>query len=209
VFGVSRFKDKVAVVAGAEHALGAALCQRLAGFGAVVVALGWDGEGLHHLAKLAPTRIEPLTLRNGRRDVYQLLQEAWASEPIDLYIDAAPLCPEDAKSAPRPDFLRSAGVAAALAAGLRAGAARAVIAVPEAPHHPPRPEEQARTAGYGVLVERFNTDCAPARFMGLRVPGPPFDWTDAACVSAGDAILMLCHPVSRGLRSGVVIDWAA
>ncbi len=205
MFGVSRFRDKVAVIAGAEHPLGAALTHRLAAFGATVVAMGRSDDQLMALASPFPARIEPLALRPGRRDVLALLQEAWDDTPLDLYVDLTPLCIE-AEPGPSHAFARSAGLASALARGIAGGAARAVIAVP-AVQADSAPDDQARAAGYAALVRRFAAETAPARFLGLRLPTQP-TWDAAACLSAGDAILMLCHPVSRGLQGGHVIDWA-
>lgn len=206
VFGVSRFRDKVAVIAGAEHPLATSLAQRLAEFGTTVVAIGASEERLQTLARARPERIEPLALRPGRRDVFALLQEAWDEEPVDIFMDLMPLCVTMETTASHA-FAQSAGIAAALARGIRNGQARAVVAVP-AGGGDSAPEEQARAAGYEALVRRLAAETAPARFLGLRLPVTQ-DWPVADCLSAGDAMMMLCHPVSRGLAAGSILDWAA
>ncbi len=204
MFGVSRFNDKVAVVAGAEHPLGTSCVRRLARFGALVVAIGRNEAALLALAQDNPGRIEPLALRSGRRDILSLLQEAWADEPLDLYIDVMPLCSEDSA---RDDLARSAGVGSALVPALRLARGAAVMAIPVSTQSA-LPAAEAREAGYKALLKRFDQSARPARFMGLAMHTDRTDWDAATCLSAGDAALMLCHPISRGLRGGHCVAWA-
>ena len=198
LFGVAHFRGKVAFVAGAEHPLGVVLSRRLAGFGATVVALGSDERRLMALAETVPGRIEPLALRPGRRDVLELLQQAWAADPLDILIDVMPVTAGSS-------FSRSAGLAAAMAAGLRAAGGRAVMAIPLLPETA-SPDLQGLSAGYRALLRRFAEKGLPARFIGLGLPGPEHRWTGRAAMSAADAALMLCHPVSRALRPGSVVE---
>lgn len=198
-------------MAGAEHPLGTALCKRLAGFGATVIAIGQDGVALRDLARTAPSTIEPLALRPGKRNVLTLLHEAWANQPVHIFVDLMALCPpDDSGAAVVRDygFGHSAGVAAALVGGIRAGRALCTMAVPRASGDPD-PEAQARSAGFSALVRRFSTEATPGRFLGLGLPVDSFDWTAARIMSAGDTILMMCHPVSRGLANGSVLEWGA
>lgn len=206
VFGVSRFKDRVAVIAGAEHPLGTSLVRRMAAFGATVVAIGQDEAQLYGLARELTGRVEPLALAPGRRDVLALLYDAWGDEPLDIYVDVMPLCTGTDLPDPAERFARSAGVAAALVRGIRQARAFAVMAVPLADTGAP-PPEQARSAGYGAMMRRLSADCRPGRMVGLGLPGASDPWTDAACLSAGDAILALCHPVTRGLAGGQLLHW--
>jgi len=210
VFGVSRFSNKVAVIAGAEHPLGASLCQRLAGFGATVVAVGSADEPLMTVARTNPKRIEPLVLRPGRRDVLDLLREAWADEPLDYYADFMSLGPGDAVHEQSDLFRKSAGMATALQRGIQAGSALCVMAIPDAASSEgTTPEDHAKTAGYTALLKRASTDSMPGRYVGLRVRALQDAWSAADCISAGDMVLTLFHPVSRGLPNGSVIDWAS
>lgn len=208
MFGVSRFKGRVAVIAGAEHPLARLLCARLAAFGATVVAIGADADVLGDLALESPERIEPLPLDPMREDALDLLQEAWGEEPLDIYVDAAPLVPGLSGHSAPGAFHVSAGLAAALVPGLRAAQGRAVMCVPTYLDSA-QPENLARSAGFRALMAQFSRDAAPGRFIGLSVPGHLSAWTDAANLSASDTIMMLCHPVSRGVRSGSMVDWAS
>ncbi|MFZ7090658.1 hypothetical protein [Primorskyibacter sp. 2E233] len=208
MFSVSRFKDKVAVVAGAEHPLGVSLVRRLAGFGATVVAIGSDEGHLRALAAERPKRIEPLPLQIGGRDVLRLLQEAWADEPLDMYIDIFPLCEAMALAETRDVFSRSASLAAAFAPGIRAGRAQAILTFPQEGVGP-ADDRDARAAGFAAMVRHFDDKTAPGRFLGVAMLEQGCDWTGADCLSAGDAILMLCHPISRGVRPGSMVEWSA
>jgi NAD(P)-dependent dehydrogenase (short-subunit alcohol dehydrogenase family) len=205
VFGVSRFKDRITVIAGAEHPLGAALARCLAGFGALVIAVGRDDAALRDLARDRPDRIEPLALRPGRRDVLSILREAWGGQPIDLYMDFMALC---GAQRDRGDygFAQSAGVAAALVEGMRAGPGLCAMSVPD-PGANAGAEDLARAAGFEALVQKFAGEVAPGRILGMRLPVSPFDWTEHRLFSAGDAALVLCHPVSRGFANGSVMRW--
>ncbi|WP_425100621.1 hypothetical protein [Tropicibacter sp. S64] len=207
LFSVSRFKDKVAIVAGGELPLAQSLVRRLAEFGATVVALGDDAEILWRLARQYPGAVQTLTLGRGWREVLRLLQEAWAEEPIDLYIDLLPLAESHSLSETRDVFSRSAALASALLPGMRAGQAQAVLCFPQA--RAGAPNRGTRAAGYAGLVRHFNENCLPGRFLGLNFNDADCAWTDADCLSAGDAILMLCHPVSRGVQPGTVLAWTA
>lgn len=206
MFGVSRFKGRVAVIAGAEHPLAYSLARRLAGFGTTVVAIGLDNDALMALAQTAPARIEPLTLRTGRRDVLMLLKESWQDEAIDIYMDFMLLIDSARSESNANTFARSAGLGAALGAGLRNGEAMAVVGIPQVTDTS-SVEAQAQQAGYAALVRRFSRECGPARFVGLSLPNRRKTWSDADCLSAGDMALMLCHPVSRGVSPGSVVDW--
>ena len=203
--GVSRFQGKVAVVAGAEHPLGASLCERLARFGTVVVAMGWCDDTLHQLAAKLPERIEPLALHQGRRDVLALLKEAWESEPLDIYMDLSPLCETGQE---RQGFAASAGMAQALQSGMRAGKARGIMALPQSSARD-TPEAQARTAGYAALMRRLARQAAPARLCGLSLRAEGHDWTVADCLSAGDLMLAMCHDITRGLHPGSIVEWSS
>ncbi|WP_121633731.1 hypothetical protein [Tropicibacter alexandrii] len=205
MFGVSRFKGKVILIAGAEHPVGASLSERLARFGARVVAVGWSDVALLDLAARSPSRIETLALSQGRRDVLELLRDAWGEEPLHGYIDLMPILESDRNLSARNAFDQSAGLARAMTLGLRAGHARAVMAIPQASGQ--APEAEPHGAGHVALMQRIAEDIRPARLVGLSLPGPGFDWTEKACVSAGDTILTLSHDVSRGIRAGTVVDW--
>lgn len=207
MFGVSRFKDKVVVIAGAEHPLGASLCERLATFGATVVAIGWTDTALLEIARRSPSRIEPLALSHGRRDVLTLLREAWGDEPLHVYVDLMPICDSALNDAPQASFGQSAGMASALLGGMRAGRARGIMAVPQTVDEA-LTEVQGRSAGYTVLMQRFAREARPARLLGLGLPGPGFVWGADVITSAGDTVMALSHEVSRGIRSGTVVDWA-
>lgn len=212
MFGVSRFKDRIAVISGGEHPLGGSLARRLASFGATVVVVGRDDQRLRDLARHAPDRIEPLALRPGRRDVLMLLREAWGDQPLDLYVDLTGLCPfgdQGAGEGLEFGFGLSAGIGAALVEGIRTGRADCVMAVPStARGTPDTVETQARAAGFGALVRLFAGDVLPGRFLGLGLPAGRHDWTEACLLSAGDMVLMMCHPVSRGLVTGSVLEWS-
>ena len=196
-------------MSGAEHPLGVSLCGRLAEFGALVIAVGHDDQALQDLARKQPERIEHLVLRPGRRDVLGLLRDAWGGQPVDLFADLIGLMPQRETPGDQParrGFAQSAGVAAALAEGIRAGKAFCTLAIPQADGEP-TPDQQARSAGCTALARSFSKDVSPGRLLGLRLPEMPFDWTDARLISAGDTILMMCHPVSRGLANGSVLEW--
>ncbi len=205
MLGVSRFQNKVAVVAGAEHPLGAALCTRLAGFGATVVAIGVDDLALRALASRHPSKIEPLAMHSGWRDILRLLKDAWEEQPVNIYIDVLPLM-EGTAQGQRPDtFARSTGLTAALKDGMVAGRTLGVITIPEPKDSK---EDSTNRTGYEALLQRFSTENKPVRMLGVGLPQHNRDWTREQLVSATDTILMLCHPVSRGVKSGMVIDWA-
>ena len=206
MFGVSRFKGKTIVIAGAEHPLGASLCERLARFGAVVIAVGWTDTTLLDIAARAPGKIEPLMLSQGRRDVLELLREAWGDEPLNVYIDLIPIMNPARHDMPHAAFAQSAGLASALAAGMRAGRARGIMAIPYG--HGGAPSAQARTAGYTALVRRLSRDLRPARVLGLALPDQAGGWTTPATVSAGDTVMTLAHDVSRGIKAGSIVEWA-
>ena len=203
MFGVSRFNNRIVVIAGAEHPLGAAMARRLAGFGATVIAVGRDDVALRDLARDRPDRIEPLALRPGRRDVLGLLRDAWGGQPVDVYLDVMSLC-SATTDAQDYGFGQSAGVAAALVEAIRAGPGYCAMAVPEGGAGP---DGLARAAGFKALVQKFAQKAPPGRFVGLRLPVSPFDWTEQRLLSAGDALLLLCHPLSRGLANGSVLHW--
>ncbi|WGW02744.1 hypothetical protein [Tropicibacter oceani] len=203
---MTRFKDKVAVIAGAEHPMGASLVRRLAGFGAKVVAIGTDEAQLRALAQHSPARIEPLAINMGQRDVLHLLQEAWAEEPLDIYVDLFPLCEAMSLAQTRDVFSRSAALAAAFAPGIRQGRASAVLAYPQGDGRP-APNRGTRAAGYAALVRHFAQQVDPGRFLGIEMRDEGCSWTGSECLSAGDCVLVLCHPVSRGLQSGSVVQW--
>ena len=203
VFGVSRFSNKVAVIAGAEHPVAASLCRRMAGFGATVVAVGRDADALMAVARFDPKRIEPLALEGGRRDVLQLLREAWGDEPLDYYADFLPLCP--GRVAPHEVFAQSVGMGRALESGMRAGGALCMMALPvpgDAYH-----ENSFIAAGYDPLLKRMSEAVRPGRFVGLRLRQSEDAWRPEDCISAGDMVLTLFHPVSRGLKNGTIVDW--
>ncbi|MGH1414492.1 MAG: hypothetical protein ACRBB0_13440 [Pelagimonas sp.] len=201
---MSRFQNKVAVVVGAEHPLGAALCKRLAGFGATVVAIGHDDTGLRGVAKHDPARIEPLALHSGWRDILRLLSEAWADQPIHIYIDVMALSSDVSSGVLSEAFACSTGLTAALRSGLEAGKALGVVAVPTdvdtTKVHGPK-------SSYRALLKRFSNGADPIRMLGVGLPGRDHHWAPQGLVSATDTVLMLCHPVSRGVKSGMVIDW--
>lgn len=206
MLGVSRFRNKVAVIAGAEHPIGAAMAARLAGFGATVIALGRDETKLRALATPNPKQIEPLALHAGWRDILPLLQEAWADQHIDIYVDIMPLMQVDTSLDASDGFAFSAGLAASLRRGLRAGKALSVLVVPGS-----NPLDTARPApdSYRALLQRFTKNNTMVRMVGVRMPRGKESWTRSEALSAGDTILMLCHPVSRGVKGGTVIDWDA
>ncbi|CUH77217.1 hypothetical protein [Tropicibacter naphthalenivorans] len=200
MFGVSRFYGKTAVIAGAEHPLGASVCERLAQFGAAVVAMGRDQDALLAVARKAPGQIDTLALPKVGHTL-EVLKSSWLATPLHVYIDLLPLSERSA-------FDQSAGLAAALRMGLRIGKGRAVIALPYDKRPDALPAEvQARFAGYSAMVEQFAKDAQPARVMGLGLPADPFPWDTISAVSAGDSVLALCHDVSRGLKTGSFLDW--
>lgn len=205
MFSVSRFKGQTVFVAGVEHPLGTALVRRLVGFGANVVALGDDEQALWRLARSCDGPVETLGLGRGWRDVLRILQECWTDEPVHLYLDLFPMTEASSLAETRDVFSRSAALAAALVQGLRAGKARAVICFPSAQGG--APNRGTRAASYAGMVRHFGKESAPGRFHGLMVEDAGSNWSDAALVSAGDAVLMLCHPVSRGIKSGTVLNW--
>ncbi len=206
MFGAGYFKGKVVAIMGAEHPLGSSLALRFSGFGATVIAIGEDEESLHGLARTNPEQIEPLALRSGRADVLGLLRDAWGDEPLDCYIDTSPISAERQKLQAPDIFAKSAGTAAALVRGIRNGQARAVLAMP-AVSSASSPTETARHAGYTALVRQFGKECMPGRFCGAEVPGD-LEWSSEQCLSIGDAIMMLVHPVSRAVAQGTVIGLA-
>ncbi len=195
------------MIAGAEHPLGRSLAKRLAGFGASVIALGRHDAPLMRLAAEFPERIEPLALPLGRKDLLPLLKEAWGDEPIHFFIDMLALYPFKAREPVSVALGRSAGVFSALSGGLRAGSAQAVMLLPKIADSD-SPERQANAAGYEAFLVRVAAACPPGRMTGLRLPCDPKFWTERRCVSAGDVVLMLCHPISRGLKPASVLDWA-
>ncbi|MFW2543991.1 hypothetical protein ACN2XU_15255 [Primorskyibacter sp. 2E107] len=204
---MSRFKDRIAVIAGADHPLGASLVRRLAGFGATVVALGSDEEAMLELAREFPGAVEPLVLRRGWREVVRRLQQAWEDEPVHLYIDLFPLGEAQSLSATRDLMQKSAALAAAFATGLRSGEARAVLGFAQGQSG--APNRGTRAAGYAGLVRHLDKACRPGRFLGLSLDDRTCSWTPDQCLSAGDTLLMLCHPVSRGVMPGTVVAWRA
>ncbi len=204
MLGVSRFQNKVAVVAGAEHPLGAALCTRLAGFGATVVAIGKDDLALRALASRHPNKIEPLAMHSGWRDILRLLKEAWEEQPINIYVDMLPLMGDGAAEDDPEAFARSAGLTAALKLGMIAGRTLGVVAIPTENEFT---DGQSRQSGYSALLAQVSSEIQPARMLGVGLPVADKDWSHQKLVSATDTILMLCHPVSRGVKPGMVIDW--
>lgn len=174
----------------------------------MVVAVGSADEALMALARTAPKRIEPLVLRPGRRNVLELLREAWADEPLDIYADFLPLCAGAEQPASADLFSKSAGMAAALLRGVQAGRACCVMAIPEVSSvQNGSPEDHAKTAGYTALLKRLSNEGQPGRYIGIRLLDMAIPWTEAQCTSAGDLVLTLFHPVSRGMRNGSVVDW--
>lgn len=209
MFGVSRFKDKVAVVAGAEHPLGASLCRRLAGFGALVVAVGRSEAALRDVARRDPKRIETLAIGAGRRDMLAILKDTWGDEPLNFYADFWPLDAAGRDVAPHEVFAQSAGLAAALLPGMRAGRAMSVMVVSDTARMADVPLKGVENiVGYEALLMRLASRAQPGRFVGLRLPQGVGTWTGADCVSAGDMVLTLFHPVSRGLKNGSIVDWS-
>ncbi|WP_136441573.1 hypothetical protein [Pacificoceanicola onchidii] len=203
---MSRFKGQTVFVAGVEHPLGASLTRRLVGFGANVVALGEEEEALWRLAQRCNGSVETLGLGRGWRDVLRILQDCWADEPVHLFVDLFPMAEATSMAETRDVFSRSAALAAALVHGMRAGEARAVLCFPAAQGG--TPNRGTRAASYAGMVGHFGKECAPGRFHGLKIEDAGNNWSDAALVSAGDAVLMLCHPISRGVKSGTVLNWA-
>ncbi len=194
-------------MAGADNRLGGVLALRLARFGAIVVAIGKRSLPLRRLAERVPDRIDTLPLGATPEATLAALSEIWGDEALHLYIDAMPMGPEMIATPPAQAFAVSAALSGALTEGMRVGRARAVIV------HPARQgdgaEGAARSAGYRALIKCLAADAAPARVLGLRLDVPSNGWSAASLTSAGDAALMLCHPVSRGLTPGRVIDWGA
>lgn len=204
MFGVSHFKNKVVVIAGAEHPLAASLCRRMAGFGALVVAIGQSPDTLIALARHDPRRIETLALGSGRGDMLELLRASWGEEPLNYYADFWPLNPDPAADG----FARSAGLAVALMGGVRAGQALSVMAVPGAGAGPePKLKGVDTIVGYEALLKRLADRARPGRFVGMRLPVALGEMSEEDCVSAGDIVLTLFHPVSRGLKNGSIVDW--
>lgn len=211
MFETSRFSEKLAVVAGAEHPLASALCQRLARHGAVVVAVGHDEDALDLLARKFPKQIEPLALRPGKRNMLELLEEAWGSEPLHFYADFLALRGgdgDDAESFSQGDLAGSLGVGRALKFGMQAGSALCVLVFHE-PDGPSAPdgEKPALAGGYRDILKRFSRRDSTARHVGLRLSHLPDDWAEADIVSAADMLLTLFHPATRGMCNGSVVDW--
>ena len=87
----------------------------------------------------------------------------------------------------------------ALTPGLRAGRGRAVLALPGA-------GKRALAAALAALLKDRDAALAPARLHGLRLPAGTGGWTEARCMSSGDLMLALTHPVTRGLAGGRVLS---
>ncbi|MBV2360746.1 hypothetical protein KUH32_13240 [Thalassococcus sp. CAU 1522] len=181
--------------------------QRLSTFGAAVVALGVRSAPLEALAHEMPNRVETLTLDSKPRTLFGVLSESWAANPLHIYLDLMPLIATAEASDPAPDIERSAHLAAALHDGL--GSGRALGGFIFEAVDPLAPTlTVARGAGFAGLSSQIGKRARPARIAGLRL-SPVADWDRKALLSAGDAALMLCHPVSRGVAPGAVIDWQA
>ncbi|MCR8547106.1 hypothetical protein M4578_04655 [Salipiger sp. P9] len=183
------------MLSGACHPLGRALARRLAGFGALVVAIDRRAEPLYALAKDAPQRIEPLALDLSSAAARGILAEAWEREPVHALYDLSALAGEAPLSVA---LERSAGILEALTPGLRAGRGRAVLALPGA-------GKPALAAALAALLKDRDAALAPARLHGLRLPAGTEGWTEARCMSSGDLMLALTHPVTRGLAGGRVL----
>jgi hypothetical protein len=158
--------------------------------------MGADGDRLQALAGQMRGRVEPLAFGRQPDAVLAALEAAWGAEPVDVFIDVMPLCAVPAASDASDGIARSAKLARALLSGLRAGPAMAVMAIP----HPP-------CGGYAALLARLDTRSRPGRVTGLGLPVGNDRWSRAGCLSAGDAVLALCHPVTRGIAGGQVIAW--
>ena len=205
---LSHFKDKTAVVLGAEHPLGAALVARLATFGAQVIAIAGSEAARPPLAAAAACRVVPLVLPYDQTANLEWLRDVSAETALHVYIDLTAVVPATAIVPRDVAFARSARVGAIVAAPLRRGAGRAVIGLPELPPDAP-PGVSARQAGFAALLQGFAAGAAPARWLGLTLPGLPLGWGAADLTSAGDLVLMLCHPASRGLAGGQRLTWRA
>ncbi|MDJ0820722.1 MAG: hypothetical protein QNJ09_02790 [Paracoccaceae bacterium] len=199
---MSHYSNQVAVVVGADHPLGAFVAISLAQSDATVVAIGAQREPLMQLASAAPRKIEPLVLHPGRQDVFAVLQEAWAAEPIHIYIDVLSLTPLIPSEPASPTARRSAALLQALDSGLRAGQARVVMALAtEADEDHPQPAE------YEAMLQHWLQEPAPWRLTGVRMPGTVEYWTDPRCNSAGAFLLSLCDPEQPAMPRASVLDW--
>lgn len=188
--------------AGACHPLGRAVVRRLAAFGAIVVAVDADERGLLDLARAQPDRIEPLALDPRCSARWADIAAAWGDEPLHLFLDLSLLAPDAARRMSRA-LADLEALATALEAGMRRGEARGVIALPVAGAGAGRAEVALASAARAVLAD-LAAWARPARLtaVALHPAGP---WDSARLTALGDAVLMLCHPVSRALAPGTVL----
>lgn len=203
VLGVSYFKGRTAIVAGASHPLGQSLALRLAKFAATVVAIDTNEDALRALASKAPDRIEPLALNLAQPSAQNILRAAWEHEPLHLCLDLSALMITATQRCPVAGA-RIAGLASALSDGLLAGAARGVVVLPE-PGPDAAPQDHVDAAALVTLVARLPGYAPPTRVCGLTVRSDIGNWSPARCVGVGDLVLILAHPVSRGLKPYQVI----
>ncbi|MFZ5961581.1 hypothetical protein ACOXXX_01390 [Thalassococcus sp. BH17M4-6] len=168
---------------------------RLAGFYATILAIDDAAPPLEELARAVPGWIEPLALALETTHAADVLTEAWGSEPVHLCIDLSALQTARSLVSRQRQLL---GLAAALAQGLAAGAGRGIVAVPVAGPQDSA-DRVAESAALQAFVARMPGYADPARLIGLQIPMVRGNWSPARCVDVGDLVLMLGHPVSRGL----------
>ena len=203
VQGLSHFRDKTVLCVHASHILGQHITLRLAQLGATVVAIDPQSAALMRLARHFPNRIETLAIDVGNADTCKLLKSAWDHEPIHSLFDFSWL--DGALQKGRLAELETqCALYDALAQGLVAGRAQMAVALPALSKTSPIRDIATRSA-VASLIQQHSEQLDQCRVMGIELP---FDLptSDDALAEFSDALLMLCHPVSRALASGQVIS---
>ncbi|MFD1343934.1 hypothetical protein [Litorisediminicola beolgyonensis] len=180
--------------------------RRLAGFGAIVVAVDADERGLLELARGHPDRIEPLALDPRCSARWADIAAAWGTEPLHVFLDMTLLAPEAATRMGRA-LADLDALTGALRAGLRRGQATGVIALPVPDRGAARAQVALAAAARAILPE-LATRSRPARLAGVEI-GTGGPWDADRLTALGDAVLMLCHPVSRAVVAGTVVSCEA
>ncbi len=155
------------------------------------------------LSSHAPDRIETLAIDVGNADTCNLLKSAWGAEPIHGLFDFSWLG-SGVQTGRLAEIEAHGFLYDALAQGLVAGRAQISISLPALSKTSPIRDIAARSA-VASLIQRHAEQLDQCRVLGIELPSE-LPTSDRALAEYSDALLMLCHPVSRALASGQVIS---
>lgn len=181
------FAGRVAVVAGCSDDLGRALSHRLAALGARVIIIGVTDTRLLEIAKVAPERIETLSLSRGTSGTLAALRDAWDGPAIDFYFDLTPYClrAEGTKRA----VAMSRDLLGSLQVGLRRTGTRGMLVF-----------DRTDTSGDMTgrirgMLDTMSREIRPAALIGLSLSDlPQEDPVTQGNDARAERILSMLHP---------------